>query len=192
MNDAGTRWPRDEDQLFVEAHWLSGARITRGPHERRYRMPKGYKRAGDLLVEQAAEDADDRSNVIWPILFCYRQSVELFLKALIDEFASAGSQRRNTHSLAELWERLMTLVGDPEVDGTPLHLGLDAAKELVMELHVADAKSDGFRYMTDTSGRPFLFGDRALDLENLRHVMDGLFSLLECIGMALYHGNDPP
>ena len=42
----------------------------------------GYKRAGDLLVDQAATDVVDRPNVIYAALFCYRQSIELFLKRL--------------------------------------------------------------------------------------------------------------
>jgi len=44
-------------------------------------MPMGDKRAGDLLIDQAARDVVDRANVIYAALFCYRQAIELFLNA---------------------------------------------------------------------------------------------------------------
>lgn len=75
-----SRWPRDEDRLFVESAWTYDAHIVRDPAERFYRMPMGYKRSGDILIDQASADMVDRANVIYAALFCYRQSIELFLK----------------------------------------------------------------------------------------------------------------
>lgn len=39
-------------------------------------------------------------------------------------------------------------------------VGLVAAKSLVMEMHDADQKSDGFRCPMNVAGLPFVFGDQ--------------------------------
>jgi hypothetical protein len=62
--DADLRWPEDGDRLFVESTWAYGAHVVCDPAERFYRLPMGYRRAGDLLVKRAATDVVDRPNVI--------------------------------------------------------------------------------------------------------------------------------
>jgi hypothetical protein len=47
-------------------------------------------------------------------------------------------------------------------------------------MHDADQKSDGFRFPTDRNDAPFVFGDRGIDLANLREVMQGMASFFEC------------
>src|ERR1700693_334045 len=86
------RWPRDGDRLFVEASWSHDAQVVKDPNERFYRMPMGYSRAADLLVEQAASSIVDRNNIIYAAIFCYRQSVELHLKRILLEFRSNNQQ----------------------------------------------------------------------------------------------------
>ena len=56
----------------------------------------------DLLIERAAADVSDRANVIYAALFCYRQSIELFLKRLIDEFDVKAYRHNNTYDLRVL------------------------------------------------------------------------------------------
>ena len=60
-------------------------------------------------------------------------------------------------------------------------IGLGAAQKLVAETHEADQRSDGFRFPTDRDGAPFVFGDRGIDLANLREVMQGLVNFFECV-----------
>lgn len=95
------RWPRDGDLLFIEASWASDAQIVRDPKERFYRMPMGYMRAGDVLIERAIDDIADRRNVVYAVLFCYRQSIELFLKQLIEAFPNGTRNRKLTHTQPE-------------------------------------------------------------------------------------------
>lgn len=181
------RWPQDGDRLFVEASWAFDAQVVRDPQERFYRMPMGYKRAGDLLIERAASDVVDRANIIYVALFCYRQSVELFLKRLIDEFGIGPYHPRNTHDLGILWDRFMGIVKERGREGT---IGLSAAQALIAELDDADSKSDGFRFPADVAGLAFAFGDRGIDLANLREVMHGLENLFECAYMDFSHQDD--
>lgn len=180
-----SRWPKTGDRLFVESSWAYDAHVVRDPAERFYRMPRGYKRAGDILIHQAANDAVDRPDVIYAALFCYRQSIELFLKSLIDEFGKGQVySRKKPHDLNRLWERFMCVANEHERGDS---VALSAAQKLVAEMHAADQKSDGFRYPADPADSPFAFGDRGIDPENLREVMQGLVNFLECAYLDFSH-----
>lgn len=186
--DFESRWPQDGDRLFVETSWAYDAYVVRDPAERFYRMPMGYKHAGDILIDQAATDVVDRPNVIYAALFCYRQSIELFLKNLIETFGSGEMYSpKNTHELCRLWERFMCIANERRRSES---IGLSAAQKLVAEMHEADQKSDGFRYPTDRADSPFAFGDQGIDLENVREVMQGLANFFECAYLDFSHQDD--
>lgn len=182
-----TRWPCDSDRLFVEQSWASDAHIVRDPNERFYRMPMGYMRPADLLIERAMNDVVDRTNIVYAALFCYRQSTELFLKSLLSRFSSETPQSKPTHNLDVLWSRFAEIV---RTRGRQETIGLSAARALVSELRVADGKSDGFRFATDVDGAPFAFGDRGIDLANLREAMHGLQNFFECAHLDFEHQDD--
>jgi hypothetical protein len=178
-------WPRDGDRLFVTTSWAYNAHVVRDPNERAYRLPMGYKRAADLLVERAATDVVDRANVIYPALYCYRQALELLLKGLIDEFGARRSE--NTHSLRSLWEQFAAIV---KQRGPEEPLGFNAAGVLIAEMDSADQRSDGFRFPADTKRLPFAFGDQGIDLDNLREVMAGLENFFECASLHFSHQDE--
>jgi hypothetical protein len=182
------RWPKEGDRMFGEAGWSAYARVTVDPAERFYRMPKGYKRAGDILIDRAKGDLADRHNIIFPALFCYRQSIELFLKKIIDRFGRDDLRtQRKTHKLDVLWTQFMQVVDER---GGAESVGLDAAAKLVHEMNNADKKSDAFRFATDMSGFPFHFGEEAVDLSALREAMQALANFFECCYMAYEHEYD--
>ena len=186
--DFESRWPKEGDRLFVESTSAYDAYVVRDPAERFYRMPMGYKRAGDILIAQAAIDVVDRPNVIYAALFCYRQSLELFLKILIETFGNGRVYSpKNTHELSRLWERFMCIANERKQSES---IGLCAAQKLVAEMHEADQKSDGFRFPTDRGDSPFAFGDRGIDLANVREVMQGLVNFFECAYLEFSHQDD--
>lgn len=183
-----TRWPKDGDRLFVESARAYDAPVVRDPGERFYRMPMGYKRAGDILIDQAAADLVDRRNIIYAALFCYRQSIELFLKRLIEEFGNRKVYSpKNTHELSRLWERFVCIFNERASSESP---GLGAVQKLVAEMHEADQKSDGFRFPTGCDGSPFVFGDREIALDNVREVMQGLENFFECVYLEFSHQDE--
>jgi hypothetical protein len=186
--DFESRWPKENDHLFIESAWAYDAHIVSDPGERFYRMPMGYKRAGDILIDQAATDVVDRPNVIYAALFCYRQFIELSLKRLIEKFGKGRVYKpRNTHDLSHLWERFMSIIDDRDSNEW---IGLDTVQRVVAEMHDADQKSDGFRFPTGTDGTPFAFGDRGIDLSNVREVMQGLENFFECTYLELDNQDD--
>lgn len=183
-----SRWPQDGDRLFVESAWAYDAHVVGDPRERFYRMPMGYKRAGDILVSRAGDDVVDRANIIYSALFCYRQSIELFLKMLIEEFgAGKVYSPKNTHDLNLLWERFMCIANER---GRGDSVSLSSVQKLVTEMHDADQQSDGFRFPTDAKNTPFIFGDRGIDLDNVREVMQGLENFFECAYLDFAHQDD--
>lgn len=189
MNDMSTefeeRLPRSGDRLFIETARAQDASIVRDPAERFYRLPIGFKCAGDVLAERARVSVTERRNIIFPALFCYRQATEMYLKRLICRFGDGNSP--NTHDLSLLWANYVQkiLTKWSLCDATEV----DAAERLIMEMHDADQRSDGFRYPTDRTQAPFPFGDRGIDLENLQEVMTGLANFFECAEMALEHAD---
>lgn len=187
-DDFESRWLKDDDRLFIESAWAYDAHVVRHPGERFYRMPKGYKRAGDILVDQAAADVVDRPNIIYATLFCYRQFIELSLKHLVEEFNRGKDyEPKNTHDLSRLWKRFMEMVDER---GGNEWLGLETAERLVAEMHEADQKADGFRFPTGTDGAPFAFGDQGIDLANLREVMQGLGNFFDGVYSEFAHQDD--
>jgi len=176
--DIEGRWPKDGDRLFVEAPWALAGYILRDPAERSYRLPMGYKRAGDILIRTAEHNTVDRQNIIYAALFCYRQTIELCLKSVIEKFGECEACKpKLTHNLVVLWEKFMHVANERGVAETD---GLEAIQGLVAEMHAADEKADGFRFATNRDDAPFGFGDRGIDLANLREVMQGVVNFFEC------------
>src|ERR1700692_2298612 len=78
------RWPKRGDKAFsVSENWQQNARVVTGVHSRLVIMMTGYKAAADLLVEKSQRSGFDRDTLVYPIMFTYRQFIELELKYLI-------------------------------------------------------------------------------------------------------------
>jgi hypothetical protein len=76
-------WPRAGDILFAEAKdWWMNACVNYGGGGLH---AIGYRRAADALVEQVAQTHSDQDFFVYPIVFCYRQYLELMLKADLRE-----------------------------------------------------------------------------------------------------------
>jgi hypothetical protein len=180
---SGDDWPNKGDRLFEVFSWASDAPISNNPGERFYRLPMGYKRAGDILVEQAMADVVDRRNIIYAAVFCYRQSVELFLKRLLEEFGNrSDTVQKCGHDLKKLWDETRIVFAECCLNES---IGIDAAEQLILELHQADARSDGFRFPTTRDGTEFEHGFQRIDLANLAKTISKLENFLDCASMAL-------
>ena len=155
--------------------------------ERSFRLLRGYKRAGDILVQSALAHRYDRDNLVFPALFNYRHYIELALKAIIEEhggFAGVGLRTKN-HRLPELWDLFVAVAkafGNDCSDSAAI-----AAAECISEFNCVDAGSIAFRYAQDRNGSvPSLPGD-GLDLVQLHDVMNGIENFFECADQAFTH-----
>lgn len=192
-------WPRVGDRLFVQNCWTLDAEIATFRGERIYRMKKAFKDAADLLVVYTEENAHERRNLVWPIVFCYRQYIELALKDVIAEYGPQIENNHkiepnwNTHSLKELWtyykQIINSTLSEITADDIPEVLSIEAC---IDELEGIDAGSYSFRYPTDTKGRQIDIPFSSIDLYHLRDMMEGIYGFLDASESALDAHFNPP
>lgn len=169
------RWPKVGDRPFTQSeNWEDNAYIDAHGHGRLVMMMKGYKKAADLMVERAVADEVDRASLVYPIIFNYRQFIELSLKYLIATYGpTVGVDAAwKTHDLGELWKTLTTVLdgyGHDDPDQTD-----PIVAEIVAEFAKVDPKSFSYRYPVDTKGKPIPIAHNELDLSALADVMEAL------------------
>jgi hypothetical protein len=150
----------------IDESWRHGALVggmVDLATEQRGMLATSFKRAGDtlLVAALATESADD---LLYPVLFNYRHSIELYLKAIV------GPARRN-HDLAGLISQFQDVVR--------AQFGVEVPAWILARLHEfhdVDGRSTTFRY--PESGVAFqsgkLQGEVWVDFHRLRLVMDRL------------------
>lgn len=169
------RWPQQGDKAFLPAaEWQDNAHIEQRHHSRMVMMMTGYKKAADLMVARAVDDRADRDALVYPIIFNYRQFIELSLKYLISTYGhTVGvSAIWDTHDLAALWKKLEAVLEgyghDDDGETDPV------VAEIVAEFSKVDPRSFTFRYPVDTKGKPIPVAHEQLDLGALADVMKAL------------------
>lgn len=174
------RWPKPGEKLFqVSPHWDGNAYVADHPHSRMVMMMNGYKRGADLMVERATSYRPDRDTLVFPIIFNYRQYLELSLKYLISNYGlTVGVEAIwDSHDLARLWARFEEVLegyGAADDDGATA-----AVAQIVAEFATVDPRSFSYRYPVDTKGEAIELAHGHLDLAALADVMkgvDGFFS----------------
>lgn len=169
------RWPQPGDRLFqVSPHWDGNACVADHPHSRMVLMMSGYKRAADLMVEQATRQRADRDTLVFPILFNYRQFLELSLKYLIATYGITVEVDPiwDTHDLTKLWVRFAEVMDGFGAD--PADEATAAVATIIAEFATVDPRSFSYRYPVDTKGRPIVLAHEHLDLASLADVMSGV------------------
>jgi hypothetical protein len=169
------RWPRQGERAFVPAkRGLDNACVAPHQHTRLVMMMTGYKLAADLMVNRAAADRFDRDALVYPIIFNYRQFIELSLKYLISTYGNTVGVKAiwDTHSLDKLWRTFKTVLDAYQVDDPT---GADpVVAAIVAEFSKMDPASFSYRYPVDTKGQPIPVAHDELDLAALAEVMQSV------------------
>jgi hypothetical protein len=137
----------------------------------------GYKDAADALVEALAERRTSLDSAIYPLMFLYRQGLELELKLMLPlarRLAGATSASDHKHGLMPLWSELRRHVEQvaPQEDDKEL----PAIENFIRQLDTVDPGSFAFRYPTTKHGE--------VSLPELRHInsvfmlLGGIYSVL--------------
>ena len=183
-------WPEPDQQLFVSTSGIHGARLAADPAERLWRMVRGFKTAADLLVEETERTPHQRSDLVYPIVYSYRHSLELAFKQLLASHAdNFGVGRSNlSHELQGLWQSCRKIIerASPEDDR---HL-LETITNLVAEFAAADATSQNFRYATSPKGQRISLSLNAIELVALRSTLAGVHNFLDVIDTVLTEVSD--
>jgi len=172
-NPAPMRWPTRGDRLFAP-DIFDDAEIHSDTVSRFVFLMDGYKDAGDVLVEEALSDDVARNGLVYPILFCYRQFIELSLKWQIEHYGEFCNVEKpgNTHKLHELlrsFRKICHSLGGSDTSA------LVAVSKCVLEFHRMDKHSFTFRYAMDKSGVAYPVTTDRIGLARLRDVMNGIF-----------------
>lgn len=169
------RWPIAGDAPFVEAdNPMNNAVIAEDDFTRLVLMIDGYKKAADIAVAHCAEYPVDRDLLVYPIIFNYRQFIELSLKYQLATYGSpAGIEANwNTHRLEMLWGDFAVMLdryGTPDPDeADPI------VASVVAQFAKIDPKSDAYRYPVDQRGNPLPVAFAATHLPNLADVMQAV------------------
>lgn len=185
------RWPRQGDRPFTQsANWRDNAFIEKHTHARMVMMTTGYKKGADLMLETAKADRRERDALVYPIIFNYRQFIELSLKYLIATYGRAVGVQAiwKSHDLAELWRAFTTMLeayghDDPEAVE-------DVVAVIIAEFSKVDPQSFSYRYPVDTKGRPIPIAHQELDLVTLADVMEAVEGYFDGCDGYLSHLHD--
>jgi HEPN domain-containing protein len=175
------------DRLFtINPDGWSNASIHRGLHPWGL-YAAGYKEAGDLLVHQLEMRKGGQDTLVYPIVFLYRQYLELTIKDLIRdarELQKVYGDYPKTHELAALWDICQALLLQI-FPREPNNVMKDVAR-LIGEFSAVDPQSMSFRYPEDREGNPSLDGIAQIDLFNLRDVIAKIATFLSGSGSLVY------
>lgn len=139
---------------------------------------EGYKRAGDTLVKDAIDDGYNSvlDTSIFPVVFCYRQQIELTLKYIIisGENNSTGNfQFPVGHDLKKLWERCKNILNWYNEGKEKEYLNV--VEEYILDFDSMDHNSQNFRYPVDIHQNIIHVVTKNIDLVNLKEKMDELY-----------------
>lgn len=150
---------------------------------------KGYKEAGDRVVEFVLKEAKCQDILTYPIVFLYRQYIELRLKEIIREggiLLDLGKDFEPHHDLLKLWCTAKEIAkkvfeGDDSTD-------LKYTEHVITEFSQIDPDSFSFRYPETKKGDNSLDGIRGINIRRVSEHVEELSKDLEGIsfGISIY------
>jgi hypothetical protein len=156
---------------------------------------QSYKMAADDLIEAAflRKEAAPEVTRLYPILFLYRHFLELELKSItvlgyiakeIPELEKKLQRLLSTHSLTALIAECRPLLVS-ESSTPSFRTQFDRLEHCVREFAAHDPNSYAFRYPVDKSLNLYKIVPGAVDLVNLRAVIDRMAKVLREVRKAL-------
>lgn len=146
----------------------------------------GYKDAADALVEALITHRAPLDSVIYPLVFLYRQGLELQLKLILPlarRLAGKDSVADHQHGLMPLWSELRRHL--EQLDSRKEDKELPAIEDFIRQLDTVDPGSFAFRYPTTKKGEVSLPKLRHVNVRHFSEVMDSVFMLLGGIYSSL-------
>jgi hypothetical protein len=118
-----------------------------------------YKKAADKLVESFNDTSRLYDNdLTLPIVFLYRQYLELHLKSLVRDGNKAFGNPPNSpnHLIDKLWQELKPMLIKARLPETYNSAKIEAVEECIMEFAKVDENSENFRFpVHKKTGNPF-------------------------------------
>lgn len=187
--------PSASDTLFCrkETDVVGSADLHSG---KRNRYADSFREAADLLIAQTLQGTADQALALYPIVYLYRQYLELTIKDSLQMTRLLLDDRRavpSHHRVTELWQELNEFLF--KVLPSDAQAGLVQTARLIREFMQHEPSTAVFRHPLDTKGRPLFANAAMIDLANLRDVMakiDGILSQANGIIYARWQARQEP
>jgi hypothetical protein len=183
--------PSSEDKLFTSADDWTNACLNFF-HDGWTLYAIGYKDAADILVEHIekhGQHGHPQDFLVYPIIFLYRQYLELSLKDLIrmaQKYLNDLTPFPHHHRINELWklcDKLLEQISPGDSAEYRKEIG-----RLMEEFAQVDPLSMSFRYPEDKDGNPTLPGLDYINIRNVREVVRKIYIILEGAGAMIWEG----
>lgn len=178
-----TWWTQATDRLFAVTEDARLVASLDFETSGRYFIADGYKHGADVLVARVRDTGCSKEALVFPILFLYRQYIELRLKEVI-RYDGTSTTVAPTHDLSRLWSSARHIIQNRYGEvGTGV---LDAVESVIVEFGAVDPNSTAFRY----ADRPTLYSSQIgyVDLIHLQQVMERLSEFLDEVSMTTLNG----
>jgi hypothetical protein len=178
-DDEMAAFPGAADKMFESIAKAQGPASSFSKGQDWYFYINGYKDAADLLVTHAAKG--DPRKLLYPVMFLYRQHLELALKDLIRDCRRLlGWQEAfpKTHRIDDLWRLCIGLLNELS-PGTTTTDETTHTTRLIADFCMVDPTSEAFRYPEGKDGEPTPF-DVEIDFTAVKEVVGKISLLLDC------------
>lgn len=142
---------------------------------------QGYKEAAEILVEHTLNDKTGLDTLIYPILFLYRQCLELQLKFLIrlgSRLLDSPRRAPTTHDFKKLWTDCKVILEKIFNNKDDLR-SIKNIGEIILQLSEADPDAQAFRYPKDTKGNETLTGISHINTKAVSDTLGAIILLLD-------------
>lgn len=139
----------------------------------------GYKDAADILVQAVLKAPGQQDILVYPIVFLYRQYIELRLKEIIKKgsvLLVTFNEIPFDHNIDVLYKKCKEMLEEVCPKGSLI--GLDVVNDFINQFIAIDPGSFAFRYPTDKKGKSSLT-IKNINLNNLAEVMRGMANTLD-------------
>jgi len=173
-------WPQEGDTLFKpDEDWMYNTCLNK-ISDKLGLYAEGYKKAGDIVVHSLQDDRFEIDFVIYPIVFLYRQYVELRLKEIIRDgrqlFDEDGTFPEH-HKIKELWKEARVILEKVWPDGPKEDL--NAVESIISQFSEKDPDSISFRYDKNKKGEDTISDTEYINVRNLYEVINRISGLLD-------------
>lgn len=184
--------PKSSDVIFKDEVSADYRAWLHNPANKFFLYSEGYKKAGEMLYAFCIDNRFYSNTLIYPLVFTYRQFLELRLKELIImgyRYLDIEKDFANEHSLRKLWitYRNEILNSIENIDSKIL----DNVENIISQFNTEDPKSMCFRYpVTHGPNRKESINRKTIDLLNFKEVIDRLIYFFDWQWNIISHYED--
>jgi len=147
----------------------------------------GYKDAADILIEDATHSDSNMKldTLIFPVLFLYRHSIELYLKRIYLELFEENLNEKKTflkkrgHNLMAVWEKVRIIIERYSMEEEKKDIPI--AEEYIKQINQIDENSFNFRYPVTKELERIHSESKIINLPNLKERMSEIYNFLDAV-----------